>query len=140
MKKLLLICLIISILATILCACGKKESEVVSTPLESEEIVEQEETIEEIPSGELEAYLEASDVDEMGNVDEELHDLLSSDEYMNKSQAEKKIACENLLKELENNGEIKNLQYDEDSELFSFEYKNSVLGGVSLKEFDENLN
>ncbi len=47
---------------------------------------------------------------------------------------------EEKLKNLADDGVISNIEFDEDEKLFTFEYSDGSLGGVSLKEYDERLN
>lgn len=151
MKKVSFICLIIAVLGLVLCACGEK------TPKTSGEGKTSEST--EIPVGELTPQYEEdlpiigdeddADDDENEKEDEEdsclevdklIRDLTGSEEYQAKTDEEKVAACQNLLDELLAQGEIKNLLYDQNDMMFSFEYKNGYLGGVMIKDFDPNLN
>ncbi|MCI9146225.1 MAG: VWA domain-containing protein [Eubacterium sp.] len=62
------------------------------------------------------------------------------DESLDKNEQIKKI--DEVLQELSKQGVLNDgtLNYDENNELFSFEYSDGSLGGVSLKQFDDELN
>jgi len=148
MKKLLLV-LVVAICLVALCACGEKAPEkepekepVVVTPVSSGEITQEvvepaKESGEPLnESGEVEFHYS----EDLPDADTLINDLMNSEEYKKKSDKDKKVAVENMLNELVLRKEIKNLSYDESEQLFSFEYKNGTLGGVSLKGFDDKTN
>ncbi len=74
------------------------------------------------------------------NIDDGLNKLMESEEYKNSNENKKIEVVENFLKLYEKDNIIKNLDYDSKTKLFSFQYSDGSLGGVSLKEFDPMLN
>lgn len=74
------------------------------------------------------------------NVDELIRNLVNSEEYSKMSENEKKSECEKLLNKLKENGVIKDYSYFDSEKLYSFEYNDGSLGGISLKEFDSEYN
>lgn len=73
-------------------------------------------------------------------IDNRISEVTDSEEYSNATIEERKQMVLVVLTDLESNGYIKNLYYDEDSETFTFQYYNDVLGGVMIKEFDPMMN
>ena len=74
------------------------------------------------------------------NVDELINKLVNSDEYNKMSENEKKIECEKLLEKLKENDAIKDYYYSDSEKLYSFEYTDGSLGGITIKEFDTEFN
>ena len=73
-------------------------------------------------------------------VDTEISKITDSEEYKKSSYDERKTAIEQLLTELKEEKYIKNVYYDKDSQMFTFQYSSGVLGGVMIKEFDSLMN
>ncbi len=72
-------------------------------------------------------------------VDERIDQLMKSSAYKNSSFEKQKELIFDMLKELERERYIINLYYNEESLLFSFEYSNGTLGGVSLRDFHQEI-
>ena len=51
------------------------------------------------------------------------------------SLEERKEYVHGILSQLKEDGYIKNLLYDSDNYMFSFEYSNGILGGWMIKDF-----
>lgn len=73
-------------------------------------------------------------------VDEKLDSLMKSSEYIEMNYDERKKVCQKLLDELVKDGEIKDYFYQDSNMMFSFEYKNGILGGIQIKEFETYFN
>ena len=70
-----------------------------------------------------------------------IEDTLQAADFSGSSQSEKYITTKNLLDELYAEDLILNeAAYNEEHELFSFQYTDGTYGGVSLKSFDATLN
>lgn len=136
MKKLLILCMIFMLV--VLCACEEKTPKTVNGEITETPIEETEQQPEELEYtfgvGE-----EDDVVDVYTEVDEALTNLITSDEYIAKTDEEKVSACQTLLDELYQKGEIKNLSYDEIEKYFTFEYKNGFAGGLSLTDQEEPI-
>lgn len=73
-------------------------------------------------------------------VDTEISKITDSEGYKKSSYDERKTAIEQLLTELKEEKYIKNVYYDKDNQMFTFQYSSEVLGGVMIKEFDSLTN
>lgn len=82
--------------------------------------------------------------DNTNDVMEGTNALYNIEGYETMSIEERSVVVGQLLKLYEQEGKIRNLEYYEDQYLYSFEYNggvmDGVLGGVTLNDFDENLN
>jgi len=87
----------------------------------------------EIPNGDVQEAegLSAQDIEDMSVVDEAMIGVLRTEEFINASVADRKNMAEEMLKELEEQGLICNVYFDEE-DMFSFQYKCGVLGGVDI--------
>ena len=78
------------------------------------------------------------------DVDEGVKVMMEAEKYKKMSKNQQIDIMGELLKNYENNDVIKNLNYSKDEVLYSFEYNSGddkgTLGGVSLKNWDEDLN
>ncbi len=73
-------------------------------------------------------------------VDTKISKITDSEEYKESSYDDRKTAIEQLLTELKEEKYIKNVYYDKDNQMFTFQYSSGVLGGVMIKEFDSLMN
>lgn len=69
------------------------------------------------------------------DVDARIREVIESDEYISSSILERKAIAEQLLNELSEDGLIKDIQFSEEDDLFSFEYDDGTLGGVMIRDF-----
>lgn len=67
--------------------------------------------------------------------DEKMNEALTSDEYNKMSLTERRELASGILSQLEQDGCITGLLYDEDSFMYSFEYIDGTLGGWRIKDF-----
>lgn len=74
------------------------------------------------------------------SVDTKIAEITDSEEYRYSSYDERKTAIEQLLTDLKREKYIKNVYYDKDNQMFTFQYSSGVLGGVMIKEFDSLTN
>lgn len=81
--------------------------------------------------------IESSDSieEKVAYVDEKMNEALASDEYNKMSLTERKELASGILSQLEQDGYITGLLYDEDSFMYSFEYIDGMLGGWRIKDF-----
>ena len=73
-------------------------------------------------------------------VDTEISKITDSEEYKESSYDERKTDIEQLLTQLKREKYIRNVYYDKDNQMFTFQYSSGVLGGVMIKEFDSLTN
>lgn len=73
-------------------------------------------------------------------VDTEIAEITASEEYKESSYDERKTDIEQLLTQLKREKYIRNVYYDKDNQMFTFQYSSGVLGGVMIKEFDSLTN
>ena len=73
-------------------------------------------------------------------VDTEISKITASEEYKESSYDERKTDIEQLLTQLKREKYIRNVYYDKDNQMFTFQYSSGVLGGVMIKEFDSLTN
>ncbi|MCL2488391.1 MAG: DUF11 domain-containing protein [Oscillospiraceae bacterium] len=79
-----------------------------------------------------------SELADIQSVDDAIAALLASGEYIAADTETRKAMAEELLNQLAEEGLIlaESLFYDEDAEIFTFEYKCGMLGGLILEDFD----
>ena len=100
---------------------------------------------EEINSNNIVVYgylpMQEENFDEMEKADEELQQLLSSEEYKKLSIEEKVQKVEEKLQELANSELIikESIYYDNESKLYTFSYKCGVYGSVMVGDFNDEL-
>lgn len=85
-------------------------------------------------SGALPASREAQEQRAM-QAEEQIGSLLDSEAYAAAPEEERRRMAAALLEQLERDRCIRNLTYDEENRLFSFQFADKTLGGVSLKDF-----
>lgn len=90
-------------------------------------------------SGTSETSGEEGEQSMVDHVDNAIQELSSSEDYANASDEDKKAMFSELLEGLEKDGYISNVYYDEKSEGFSFRYANGVQGGVSFRDFSQEI-
>lgn len=73
-------------------------------------------------------------------VDTKISKITDSEEYKESSYDERKTDIEQLLTQLKREKYIRNVYYDKDNQMFTFQYSSGVLGGVMIKEFDSLTN
>ena len=78
---------------------------------------------------------EASSADQVAYVDQKMDEVLTSEEYNEMSSAERSERASEILSQLEKEGYITGVSYDEDSLLYSFEYSDGTLGGWQIEDF-----
>ena len=76
----------------------------------------------------------------INSVDDGIHDLMNLKEYKNMEEAKQIQIIRKLLEKYKKNGKIKNLYYDQKGKMYTFQYKDGILGGVMIKPFDPELN
>lgn len=69
-------------------------------------------------------------------VDTKIAEITASEEYKESSYDDRKTTIEQILTDLKREKYIKNVYYDKDNQMFTFQYSSGVLGGVMIKEFD----
>ena len=74
------------------------------------------------------------------DVDSGIAYLMNSEEFKSMTDDKKADCMKHLLEQYQSSREIKNVYYDANTKIYTFEYKNGVLGGVMLEDFDPNLN
>lgn len=81
-------------------------------------------------------------LDDMSEVDEILAELSERDEFINGNDTERYNLLYETLSELQSEGRISGLSYNEEKQMFSFTYAYGALGGWSLhpNEFDPMMN
>ena len=70
-------------------------------------------------------------------MNEQIKMLLNSEAYKTAEAEERIELVSNLLNELESNGDIWNLSLNEEGNLFSFQYLDGTLGGVTIEDFSQ---
>lgn len=73
-------------------------------------------------------------------VDTKIAEITASEEYKESYYDERKTDIEQLLTQLKREKYIRNVYYDKDNQMFTFQYSSGVLGGVMIKEFDSLTN
>lgn len=73
-------------------------------------------------------------------VDTKIAEITASEEYKESSYDDRKTTIEQLLTQLKREKYIRNVYYDKDNQMFTFQYSSGVLGGVMIKEFDSLTN
>lgn len=73
-------------------------------------------------------------------VDTKIAEITASEEYKESSYDDRKTTIEQILTDLKREKYIKNVYYDKDNQMFTFQYSSGVLGGVMIKEFDSLTN
>lgn len=73
-------------------------------------------------------------------VDTKIAEITASKEYKESSYDDRKTTIEQILTDLKREKYIKNVYYDKDNQMFTFQYSSGVLGGVMIKEFDSLTN
>ena len=68
-------------------------------------------------------------------VNKKMSETLASDRYCEMSLSERRELASGILLQLEQDGYITELLYNEDSFMYSFEYIDGTLGGWSIKDF-----
>lgn len=68
-------------------------------------------------------------------VDKKMNEALASDIYSKMSLTERRELASDILSQLEQDGYITELSYDDDSSLYSFEYIDGTLGGWRIEDF-----
>lgn len=91
------------------------------------------ERYEQITSEEDSSVLEKNDV-----VNERIKGLLNSETYKMAEDEERVALVSELLTGLETSGYIKNLSLNEENNLFSFQYIDGTLGGVTIEDFSQS--
>lgn len=76
-----------------------------------------------------------SDEEKVEYADEKINEALISDKYNKMSLTERKELASGILSQLEQDGYITGLLYDENSYMYSFEYIDKTLGGWCIKDF-----
>lgn len=76
-----------------------------------------------------------SDEEKAEYADKKMSEVLSGGEYSKMSLTERKELASGILSQLEQDGYITGLSYNEDSYMYSFEYIDGTLGGWSIKDF-----
>lgn len=74
------------------------------------------------------------------DVDSGIAEFMSSKEFKAMDEERQVDGMKKLLDIYVSCGEIKNLYYDESTKMYTFQYKDGILGGVMLKDFDSNMN
>lgn len=73
-------------------------------------------------------------------VDTKIAEITASEEYKESSYDDRKTTIEQILTDLKREKYKKNVYYDKDNQMFTFQYSSGVLGGVMIKEFDSLTN
>lgn len=73
-------------------------------------------------------------------VDEGIQEMMDEDEYDSAEYDTKVSLMGELLDLYKKNKQIQYYDYSEESSMYSFTYKDGILGGVKLKPFDPMLN
>lgn len=78
----------------------------------------------------------------MNETDAIINELIQSDDFMSLSYDNKSNLVNELLIDLEDKGYLKEdtIIFDEDSGVYGFEYSCGILGGISISEFDPEMN
>ena len=81
------------------------------------------------------------ELSDMDAADTAISDLVSSQEFKEKSLEEREEVVWNLLYSLVSDGLIQGdtIYHESGSDMFSFAYKNGVLGGVKITDWDEGI-
>ncbi len=116
-----ILCSVFSIL--ILGACGMKDA--IENSTESS-VVQKDVSVETVES-------------KVDLVNDEIGQLIESDDYIKASIEEKEEFASILLNKLENQGYIKGLYYDKENSLFSFQYADGTLGGIQMDDFNKEI-
>lgn len=153
MKKLNIVVMLMAI-TTVIAGCkGNSDdtkpyiiSEVVeatdSKTEETEEIVEEtEEIVEETSNEEISDDIFTDDELERDDyVDTKIREAIDSREYKDASYSERQTHICKLLTELELDGYIDSIYYDEENKMFTFIYSSGIPGGVYLEDFTSYTN
>lgn len=91
----------------------------------------------EVPGGSTGTESSESAEEKVAAVDKKMNDVLAGDEYNEMSLPERKELASDLLSQLERDGYITGLLYDDDSFTYSFEYADGTLGGWRIKDFSD---
>ncbi len=111
------------------------ESVDTETGTEVEESVTEEETVE-TEEVEAESFTE-QELEDIKAVDDIVTSLVNDISFYELDLSERKKIAEEKLNELLNQGLITKLSYDEEENLFAFEYKCGIQGGMYLTSDDE---
>lgn len=86
------------------------------------------------------APLTDDDYEEMEIVNTEIDELISSDEFINKTETEKYNAVEGFINKLEEDNKIlkDSINTDTDSKMVTFQYPEGILGGIAYGEFKDD--
>ena len=79
------------------------------------------------------------DHESIKHVNKELTEMFD-DEFKESDEQEKIKICKDKLEDLEEEKYIKNINYNEKSKIYEFEYKSGALGGVLIEPFREDCN
>ena len=130
LKKQFIAMLVLTVACGLLSACGTKEASTAqNTSIKADTSSTESAEIENV------SVESPDEFDKMQLADDKIEELTSSEKYKDASKEERYTLVSDLLESLEAEGSIKNLAYFEEDELFSFQYENGVLGGVSLDDF-----
>ena len=74
------------------------------------------------------------------DVDSGISEFMETTYFKSLSDSNKVRTMKKLLVKYTLSGQIKNVYYNEDNMMYSFQYKDGILGGVMLKDFDPYMN
>lgn len=74
------------------------------------------------------------------DVDSGITHLMNSEEFKAIDEDKQIDSMKCLLDQYQSSNEIKNVYYDPKTKMYTFQYKDGILGGVMLKDFDPNMN
>ena len=89
-------------------------------------------------SAEVVSEFTEQELKDMAKVDKAMQKLVKTEKYKNGNLTTRKKLAKKMFKKLKSKGLIQGLLYED--KMFSFQYKNGVLGGMMLEEFDKYLN
>lgn len=148
-RKIIISALTVAALVSVCAACKDNNKAQTSEPNTSTTQSSTESSVESIVSdvpldiqSDAQSSEELSKDDDMTAVDDRIKKLTTAEDFKSASEQNKLEAVETLLNELAKEGLIidGSVEYDVYSGLFSFQYKSGALGGIMMKDFDENMN
>lgn len=77
---------------------------------------------------------------DMEYVDTKIQQLVETEQFKQASLNDRSVLVLSLLKVLKDDGYVKNIYYETDNTVISFEYSCDVIGGVMIKEWDKMMN
>ena len=77
--------------------------------------------------------------EKMNQAQEKIKTFLESEDYKNSDKNKKVEMAMKFLEQLKNDGFIAHYDYFEDNELISYSHLNGVLGGISFRDFSEEI-